>query len=183
MSLATAAAKTLIICSLTISLFIVIPLASDAQIDPPAVHYAPAENLERVDVGLIDGARREIDMAAYVLTDWPVIEALTRAANRGVAIRIILDGEQLGQRASSGPFQDLAGTPDVLIRVKPASKSPMHLKSYQIDGAKLRTGAANFSASGLKQQNNDLVVIESAEAAKAFRREFEALWAKGEAAK
>ena len=37
----------------------------------------------------------------------------------------------------------------------------MHLKSYQIDGRLLRTGAANFSASGLKRQDNDLIVIES----------------------
>jgi phosphatidylserine/phosphatidylglycerophosphate/cardiolipin synthase-like enzyme len=41
----------------------------------------------------------------------------------------------------------------------------MHLKRYQIDGRTLRTGAANFSASGLKRQDNDLVVVESAAAA------------------
>jgi hypothetical protein len=35
------------------------------RIDPaPLIHYAPAENLEHIDVELIDGARREIDMAA-----------------------------------------------------------------------------------------------------------------------
>jgi len=45
----------------------------------------------------------------------------------------------------------------------------MHLKSYQIDGKLLRTGAANFSASGLKRQDNDLIVIESAVAAAAFK--------------
>jgi phosphatidylserine/phosphatidylglycerophosphate/cardiolipin synthase-like enzyme len=49
----------------------------------PAIHYAPAENLEKIDVGLIDTARQEIDLAAYVLTDWPVIQALKRAADRG----------------------------------------------------------------------------------------------------
>jgi hypothetical protein len=38
-----------------------------------------------------------------------------------------------------------------------------HLKSYQIDGCTLRTGAVNFSASGLKRQDNDLIIIESAE--------------------
>jgi phosphatidylserine/phosphatidylglycerophosphate/cardiolipin synthase-like enzyme len=48
----------------------------------------------------------------------------------------------------------------------------MHLKSYQIDGRLLRTGAANFSASGLKRQDNDLIVIESAEAAASFKRKF-----------
>src|ERR1700758_5178477 len=43
-----------------------------SRADPaPTVHYAPAENLEHIDVGLIDTAKREIDLAAYVLTDWP----------------------------------------------------------------------------------------------------------------
>ena len=45
----------------------------------------------------------------------------------------------------------------------------MHLKSYQIDGRLLRTGAANFSASGDKRQDNDLIVIEGTEATAAFR--------------
>jgi phosphatidylserine/phosphatidylglycerophosphate/cardiolipin synthase-like enzyme len=50
----------------------------------------------------------------------------------------------------------------------------MHLKSYQIDGRLLRTGAANFSASGLKRRDNDLVVIESA-----FKRNFDAICWRG----
>jgi phosphatidylserine/phosphatidylglycerophosphate/cardiolipin synthase-like enzyme len=35
----------------------------------------------------------------------------------------------------------------------------MHLKSYQVDGRVLCTGAANFSASGLKREDDDLIVI------------------------
>jgi phosphatidylserine/phosphatidylglycerophosphate/cardiolipin synthase-like enzyme len=57
----------------------------------------------------------------------------------------------------------------------------MHLKSYQIDGKLLRTGASNFSASGLKRQDNDLIVIESAAAAASFKRNFDAPFASGEA--
>jgi phosphatidylserine/phosphatidylglycerophosphate/cardiolipin synthase-like enzyme len=57
----------------------------------------------------------------------------------------------------------------------------MHLKSYQIDGRLLRTGAANFSASGLKRQDNDLIVIESAEAVASFKGNFDARFANGEA--
>ena len=54
--------------------------------DPaPVIHYAPVENLEHVDVALIDHAQHEIDMAAYVLTDWPVMQALTRAARSSAA--------------------------------------------------------------------------------------------------
>jgi phosphatidylserine/phosphatidylglycerophosphate/cardiolipin synthase-like enzyme len=54
--------------------------------------FQDAGLLEHVDVALIDSAAREIDMAAYVLTDWPVMQALTRAADRGVKVRIYLDG-------------------------------------------------------------------------------------------
>jgi phosphatidylserine/phosphatidylglycerophosphate/cardiolipin synthase-like enzyme len=69
------------------------------------VHYAPAENLEHIDIPLIDTARQEIDLAAYVLTDWTIIEALTRAANRGVTVRIYLDGTQLAERELTKVFQ------------------------------------------------------------------------------
>ncbi|WP_036262170.1 phospholipase D-like domain-containing protein [Methylocapsa aurea] len=156
--------------------------AAPCAADPaPRIHYAPAENLEKIDVALIDGARREIDLAAYVLTDWPVILALTRAANRGVKLRLYLDGAQLANRPPRDVFQDLAATPTVQIRIKPLNKRPMHLKSYQIDRRLLRTGAANLSASGLKQQDNDLIVIKGLEASMNFKRHFEAIWAKGEA--
>jgi phosphatidylserine/phosphatidylglycerophosphate/cardiolipin synthase-like enzyme len=98
----------------------------------------------------------EIDIAAYVLTDWPVMQALTRAADRGVAIRIYLDGTQLAEREPAKVFKDLAETPGVEIRIKHETGALMHLKSYQIDGRLLRTAATNFSASGLKRQDNDL---------------------------
>ncbi len=45
----------------------------------------------------------------------------------------------------------------------------MHLKNYEIDGRLLRSGAANFSAAGLKRQDTDLIVIESAIAAATFK--------------
>ena len=49
------------------------------------------------------------------------------------------------------------------------------------DGRLLRTGAANFSASGLKRQDNDLIVIESAGAAAGFKRTFDVRFVSGEA--
>jgi phosphatidylserine/phosphatidylglycerophosphate/cardiolipin synthase-like enzyme len=119
--------------------------------DPaPTIHYAPAENLEHVDVALIDSAQHEIDFAAYVLTDWPVIQALTRAADRGVKVRIYLDAGRLRETEGSKAFQALAETPASKSVSKQESSALMHLKSYQVDGHVLRTGAANFSASGLK---------------------------------
>ena len=68
--------------SARIAACLLLALLAPCRADPaPIIHYAPAENLEHVDVALIDRAEHEIDMAAYVLTDWPVMQALTRAAD------------------------------------------------------------------------------------------------------
>jgi phosphatidylserine/phosphatidylglycerophosphate/cardiolipin synthase-like enzyme len=149
--------------------------------DPaPVIHYAPVENLEQADVTLIDRAEHDIDIAAYVLTDWPVMRALIRAAGRGVRVRIYMDGRRIGEREPTPLFRELLANPEIEVRFKRPGSPLMHLKSYQIDGRWLRTGAANFSASGLKRQDNDLLVIDSQAAAEAFRRRFEAIFAQGE---
>jgi phosphatidylserine/phosphatidylglycerophosphate/cardiolipin synthase-like enzyme len=87
-------------------------------------------------------------------------------------VRIYLDAGRLRETDGPKAFQELAETPSVEIRVKQESSALMHLKSYQVDGHVLRTGAANFSVSGLKREDDDLIVIESAEAAMAFKRNF-----------
>jgi phosphatidylserine/phosphatidylglycerophosphate/cardiolipin synthase-like enzyme len=58
-----------------------------ARGSPTGANPAP-----HIDVELIDTAKHEIDFAAYVLTDWPVMQALKRAADRGAKVRIYLDG-------------------------------------------------------------------------------------------
>jgi phosphatidylserine/phosphatidylglycerophosphate/cardiolipin synthase-like enzyme len=116
--------------AITSAVFVAISTFSHA--DPaPTIHYAPAENLQHIDVALIDSAQREIDLAAYVLTDWPVIRALTDAADRGVKVRIYLDSGRLGETKGSKAFQALAETPSVEIRVKRESSALMHLKGYK----------------------------------------------------
>jgi hypothetical protein len=97
-------------------------------------------------------------------------------------VRIYLDGTKLAERGPKKVFRDLIKTPGVEIRTKHKPSAPRRLKSYQIDGRVLRTGAANFFASGLKRQDNDLIVIviESGGAAGAFKRAFDARFASGQ---
>jgi phosphatidylserine/phosphatidylglycerophosphate/cardiolipin synthase-like enzyme len=52
------------------------------------VHYGPGEDMERSDVALIREAAKQIDVAAYVLTDSAVIGAPREAAARGVKVRV-----------------------------------------------------------------------------------------------
>ncbi len=143
------------------------------------IHYAPVENLEAIDVTTIDDAERSIDMAAYLLTDGRVIEALADAANRGVVVRIYFDRSQYAARRSEALIALLAA-PSVDARIK-LGGALMHLKAYAIDGAVLRTGSSNFSRSGLSAQDNDLILIDDAPLVAQFERDFAGMWGQGAA--
>ena len=118
-------------------------------------------------------------MAAYVLSDPAIIEALSDAADRGVTIRIYLDKGQFSQHgARSEAVEALLAYPNVTARLK-GRGALMHLKAYAVDGVKLRTGSGNFSRSGLEAQDNDLVVVDDPETVSRFEREFDAIWSQG----
>lgn len=138
--------------------------------------YSPGTNLERLDAALLGTAERSIDMAAYVLTDVPVIDALAAAGARGVRVRLYRDpGGPEPHGAVAEALARLASAPNVETRFK-AHGSLMHLKSYLVDGRVLRGGAANFSASGLKTQDNDRFETDDAAAIAAFHAAFDAAW-------
>lgn len=152
------------------------PLSQEPLVAGFRIFYGPGESFEAVDARLINGARQSIDMAAYVLTDRELVSALGRAAMRGVKVRVYLDGDQSGRGGAR--ILDIADAPGLEVRRKARDRDLMHLKSYQVDGRTLRTGSANFSVSGEAWQDNDLVVIESPQAAARFREIFERLWAR-----
>jgi phosphatidylserine/phosphatidylglycerophosphate/cardiolipin synthase-like enzyme len=143
------------------------------------IHYAPEENLELVDARVISGAELSIDMAAYVLSDQRVIEALTAAAERDVCVRLYLDKSQFSQHGLrvDQPIEALLAHPNVAARVK-GEGVLMHLKAYAVDGKILRTGSGNFSRPGLSEQDNDLVLISDPTTVGAFERTFEGIWSR-----
>jgi phosphatidylserine/phosphatidylglycerophosphate/cardiolipin synthase-like enzyme len=157
-------------------LALLLTLGASAVASTLEIHYAPSENLEAVDVAAIANAETAIDMAAYVLTDAAVIEALGDAADRGVAVRLYLDRAQY-----EGHMQAVAaliGRDNVLARIKPSGVL-MHLKAYAVDGVRLRTGSGNFSRSGLSAQDNDALFTDDLKTVDRFERDFERIFEEG----
>ncbi len=134
------------------------------------IHYSPRENLEKIDVALIEAATDEIDMAAYVLSDRAIADALVAAQERGVMVRLVLDRSQLPHDAL-----DRLTPLGASVRISPGGPI-MHLKSYTVDGRRLRAGSANFSASGLKHQANELVILDDHESVSRFETTFAREW-------
>ena len=147
---------------------------------PVEIHYAPSTDLERIDLVLLRSANRSIDIAAYLLTDTALIDALAGAALRGVKVRLYLDGsEEASGPGFAGRARGARGAERIEVRLKPQRSEIMHLKSYCVDGKVLRTGSANFTVWGLKREDDDLIVIRDAAAIASFEEAFESMWRRG----
>ena len=141
--------------------------------------YSPGTNLERTELAQLDTATRTLDVAMYSFTDRELAEELAALARKGVHVRVYRDREQFSQEEQSGAITTtgILLAAGVAVRVK-GPRDLMHLKSYAIDGRLLRTGSANWSPTGLKRQDNDLLYEFSPEAVERFEAKFEEMWAK-----
>lgn len=84
---------TKLLGSILLALPLLVAPVCEASADPTGVTilYSPGRNLEVEDIRLIESARIGIDMAAYTLTSFAIMDALADAGWRGVGVRLLLD--------------------------------------------------------------------------------------------
>lgn len=135
--------------------------------DPDAPHArdyigGPDEEL----AAAIDAARLSVEVAAYSLNLWSVRNALLDAWQRGVAVRLVVESDNL----DGDEIQDLvaAGIPVLGDR----REGLMHNKFVVIDRQEVWTGSLNFTVSGGYYDNNNLVRIRSTQVAETYLHEF-----------
>jgi len=136
-------------------------LASGAAI---AVCFSPEENCAAFADRAIDNAEQEILVGAYGLTTGSgIVEALVRAKERGIDVRLIADKTTPCERNSGvGPLV-AAGVPiwiDDRARIA-------HAKTMVIDGAVTLTGSYNWTR-GAAANSEDMNLISSPAVAAAY---------------
>lgn len=143
---------------------------------------------EAVGDAIVGAARRGVRVRVY-LDRGQSNDELERAAKRDGApephgrkrdVRYadgLFEEQDVPDPSSEAVISRLAATPNVEVRIK-HSRVLMHLKSYAVDGQTLRSGSANFSASALKHQDNDLVLTHDAASVRRFELDFNQLWSR-----
>ncbi len=138
----------------------------------------------------IAGAQHSLDLAIYDLKHPDVLAALKNVAGR-LKLRIAYDGGK--QKAvTGGPRADPkpAGTEESLRQagllkhataIHVSGGHLMHSKYIIRDGAAVWTGSGNWTYGGLDLQDNNYLVIQSPEIARAYETNFMGLIAKGHA--
>ncbi|MCL4239625.1 MAG: hypothetical protein KJ047_15430 [Anaerolineae bacterium] len=131
--------------------------------------------VEAALVTALDGAQQTVDLAVYELESQPITDALIRAAERGVRVRVVTDGEY-GLESPDATFDqlELAGIPVVSDG---ARRGYMHNKFVVIDGLYVWTGSTNLKPNGFYRNNNNAMLIRSSRLAQNYADEFEELFA------
>ena len=135
--------------------------------DTASYHYG---GLDEKLAAVIDAAETSVDVAVYDLNLARVADALVRAHQRGVRVRVVTDEayeDELGpQRLRK------AKVPLVMDERDPY----MHDKFVVIDGRQVWTGSWNLTDNGTYRNNNNVVVVESKALAKNYTTEFEEMF-------
>ena len=125
-----------------------------------------ADALEASLLSSINGADEQIDVAMYNFNLTSIADGLVTAEKRGVAVRVVLDSDALDGQAAQ---RMQAGGVEI---IGDRQESLMHNKFLVIDGLEVWSGSLNLTESGLGNDNNNMVWIESVELAALYSDEF-----------
>ena len=118
----------------------------------------------------IDSAKLSVDVAIYSLSLNSIRDALLRAQDRGVQIRMVMESENLDRSDPQRLIE--AGIPILGDR----REGLMHNKFTIIDGSEVWVGGMNYTDSGTYEDNNVIMRIRSTKIAENYTKEFEEMY-------
>ncbi|WP_457627427.1 phospholipase D-like domain-containing protein [Oceanithermus sp.] len=129
-------------------------------------------------IDLIDGAESSIRIKMYLWTPsrMDVVEALGRAVERGVSVRVLLEREPAGGRPSMEVISALRDRGVDLRLSKPFRFVFVHEKSMVIDDRVAWFGSGNLTGSTFKANREYMIVTDRPDWVAEIARVFDADW-------
>ncbi len=145
--------------------------------DPKNHKGGPDEQL----VKLIDKATKTLDIADYDFDLMNVAEAMSKAAGRGVRVRMVTDTDTINN-VKNKEVQDAFGVlKKANIKFIGDNRGPiMHNKFTVVDNTYVSTGSMNYTDGDTYHLNNNLIIITSPQLAQNYTTEFEKMFVKGQ---
>jgi phosphatidylserine/phosphatidylglycerophosphate/cardiolipin synthase-like enzyme len=147
-----------------------------------------ADDVARRLAGFLKPTRKTLELALYDVrlpdpTGSIVADELRAASGRGASVRLLYNVDSARPSELHPPPRT---RPEILaelpIDARPVPGIPdlMHHKYAVRDGEAVWAGSANWTIDSWTRQENVLAIVESAEVAGRFRRNFEELWSRPE---
>ncbi len=140
----------------------------------PDYAFSPRGGTEAAIVKAIDAARSEANVAMFTFTSKNIMEALKRAAARGVKVKLMLF---IGQKF---PFFQEAKMNRMELRFKEGrlEKGQMHNKFAVLDGKLLINGSFNWTVTAETSNTENTIFTTAPEYVSPYKAEFDKLFLK-----
>lgn len=143
--------------------------------DRQTICFSPLGRCHESVIGVIDRATTTLDVAIYSLNHAGIVDAILRAKQRGVRVRMVLDSSQMGQAKQVEQLIRLASAG---IPMKRDNHSGiMHLKTVVADSREFVTGSFNFTNNAALNNNENVLAWDCPRNALLFQADFDRLWA------
>lgn len=136
-----------------------------------AVTFSPESAVDKTIVGAIDAAKTSVDVAMFTFTMKSVADALLRAQARGVRVRLVTERKQEALSDADDRLQT-AGALVVRAANRTGPHSAMHQKYAVLDGKRVLTGASNWTFSGTRANEEDLLLLDHPALAAQYEDDF-----------
>lgn len=149
--------------------------AQDMNVEVLGVYFTPPANASTAIVKAIDASEREVLVQAYGFTHNEIAQALVRAHERGVRVRVLLD-----QKTQSSNRYVISVLNDAHIELRQDGKHAIaHNKVMVIDQSVVITGSFNFTNSAATRNAENFLVLKSEDLAEQYRLQWKNHWAHG----
>ena len=136
------------------------------------VYFSPNGGCQQAVISEIRKAARTIDIAMYYLSSRDIAQALIRASENNVRVRVVLDQSQEIESASKSGYLVRHGL-EVRYHL---GFGLMHNKFAIIDGKSLITGSFNWTLTAEEKNEENLLMITDEGTIEKYKERFNYLW-------
>ncbi|HBW22363.1 MAG: hypothetical protein A2X28_10330 [Elusimicrobia bacterium GWA2_56_46] len=136
----------------------------------------------RVSAVLVDAINRTnstLDVALYNLQITDAAQALVKARDRGVRVRVMMDYDHVFPDAGREIKYLITSGLDVKVMKGRGGSGSMHNKYAIFDGAALETGSANWSLSAESSSYENMMFVYDPAVIRGYGENFEWMWSQG----
>ena len=141
------------------------------------IKFARSESVADVIMRLLHEASSSIEGALYRFNHPGLAQALEEAAQRGVQVRLLVDGNKYKESRTTQEL--LAGVefPFRLAFGRMGRGSKMHHKFVILDRQTVLTGSYNWTHESEDENHENLLILRDPYSVAAYAEEFQSLWA------
>ncbi len=155
-------------------LFLMWVLQESPAIGEMETIFSPGGSIKEIILKELESTTSTVDLAIREITSLEMVQALAKAKQRGVKVRVIADSKQANIRTSKITHLIQQG---ILVKVLGGKeKGVMNHRFAILDGDRVLTGSFDWSEASLKWNYENALIIRESEAVAAHQKEFDRLW-------